>query len=174
MASAGRSLCFHVYRTGGLWGEDKIVKGEDRVTHRYYLKVTRNLARWQSTLHAEGPNGILVCDVKSPYVGPPMAPTDRGPTIISMASERRPIHISRGPGGTCSFRGLDDEEYRWHHICNPLLASQCLDQHNQVVASYRVTLMAISKDGELCVHPSGQFMVDLLVATCLAVRTPEH
>ncbi|KAF9224130.1 hypothetical protein BS17DRAFT_830430 [Gyrodon lividus] len=163
---------------GSLWNEDKIIKGENRITNRYYLKGTRDAAKWQFTLHAEAPNGALICHVKSPYVGPPMTGTDPGPITIIMASERRPIHIRRRSGtsdGTYSFKGPDDRVYRWQSNSGLWRHKmKCLDPKNQVVATYRVTIMAVSKDGELCVNPSGQFMVDLLVATCLAIRTPDH
>lgn len=49
---------------------------------------------------------------------------------------------------------------------------QCSDTKGVVVATYRITMMAVSKDGELRINPPGRFMVDFLVATALAMRTP--
>lgn len=72
-------------------------------------------ATWQFTLHVGGPNGVLVCNVRSPYLGPPLASTDSGPIRITIGSERRIIQVRRERGslhGTYAFK-LDDEEYRW-------------------------------------------------------------
>ncbi|KIK91023.1 hypothetical protein PAXRUDRAFT_831188 [Paxillus rubicundulus Ve08.2h10] len=178
MGSVECPLCFHIYRIGGLWAEDKIVKDEDRITNRYFLRGARSLANWQFTLHAGSSSGALVCRVNSPYIGPPLMQTDPGPIIITMASERRPTYIHRESGatdGTHLFKGPDDKEYRWRPTSGLWRHKlQCLDPQNQVVATYRVTILAISKDGELCVNPRGHFMIDLLMATCLAMRTPDH
>ncbi|KAF8555858.1 hypothetical protein OG21DRAFT_1507222 [Imleria badia] len=176
MTAETRPLCLHVYRIGGIWGDDKIVRADDKKTPRYYLKGTRLAASWQFALHVGGPNGIVVCHVKSPYLGPPLAETDPGPISITGSEwERQIVQVHRGKkssGGAYLFRGPDDKEYRWRPISWLLL--ECLDSQDQVVATYRITLFAISKDGELRIHQPAQSMGDLIVATCLAIRTPDH
>lgn len=87
------------------------------------------------------PDGLPTCHVKSPYLGPPMVATDPGPISITWTAraigidigadlltdeERRErhwqadtVHVRRqngslrAPGGTYSFRGPDEAEYRW-------------------------------------------------------------
>ncbi|KIJ65431.1 hypothetical protein HYDPIDRAFT_87932 [Hydnomerulius pinastri MD-312] len=176
MATAEPASSLHVYRIGGLLGDDKIVKAEDRSTSLYYLKGQRDDAQWQFALHAGGPDGALICRVHSAYTGPPLTPP--GPIVIIMTSERRPFRMERRRGMPESvywFRGPDDKEYHWQSQCHLWRNEmQCLDAQGEVVATYRVTTMAMSKDGELRVNPSGQFMIDLLVATSLAMRTPNH
>ncbi|KAH7890956.1 hypothetical protein F5I97DRAFT_1923456 [Phlebopus sp. FC_14] len=169
---------FHVYRLGGLIGDDKIVKAEDRTTNLYYLKNSRSANQWQFALHAEGPDGPLICRVTSPYVGPLTLGSAPDPIVISMTADRRLVRMERRRGafdGTHWFKGPDDNEYRWHprsHLWRDEM--RCLSAHGDVVATYRVTTMAVSKDGELRINPSGRFMDNLLVATCLAMRTPSH
>ncbi|KAN0088289.1 hypothetical protein V8E55_005346 [Tylopilus felleus] len=174
-----RPLCLHVYRIGGIWGDDKIVRAEDKKTPRYYLKGTRYESRWQFSLHVGGPNGVVVCHVKSPYLGPPLLASDPGPITITIASEGLTVRVRRGTKSssddTYTFKGLDDKEYRWQPISR-LLGNrlECLNAQDQVVATYRITLFAISKDGELRIHQPAMSMADLIVATCLAMRTPDH
>ena len=84
---------------------------------RYYLKGSRGDTQWQFTLHADGPNGALICRVSSAYTGPPMtSDLFPGPILVNITSERRPIHIERRrgtPEGTQWFRGPDNREYHW-------------------------------------------------------------
>ncbi|KAG8221124.1 hypothetical protein J3R82DRAFT_2653 [Butyriboletus roseoflavus] len=172
-------LSFHVYRVGGFLGDDKIIKAQDKITDMYYLKGSRGDTQWQFTLHADGPSGALICRVSSAYTGPPMiCGLFPGPMLVNITSERRPIHMERRrgtPEGTQWFRGPDNREYHWRtrmHLWRNEM--QCLDTEGEIMATYRATAMAISKDGELHIYPSGRFMTDLLVATSLAIRTPDH
>jgi len=182
-ATESRPLCFHIYRVGGFWGDDKIIKADDRRTPRYYLKSTRLITSWQFALHVGGePNGVPICHVKSPYLGPPMVATDPGPISITWTAraigtdnstdpltddERRErhhrqtetVHVHRqngslrAPGGTYSFRGPDDEEHRWRLRPRSWGSKmECLDSRDRIVATYRITLFALSKDGELRIH----------------------
>ncbi|KAH0836845.1 hypothetical protein J3R83DRAFT_8632 [Lanmaoa asiatica] len=148
-----RPLCLHVYRVGGIWGNDKIVRADDRKTLRYYLKGTRLAGNWQLALHIGGRDGALVCHAKSPYLGPPMTVTDPGPINITIGPERHTVEVHHGNGGTYSFRGLDDQEYCWRPSSvlwgNKM---ECLNSQHQVMATYRIRLFAMSKDGELRIH----------------------
>ncbi|KAI9567081.1 hypothetical protein HD554DRAFT_1022262 [Boletus coccyginus] len=178
-ATEGHPLCLHVYRIGSIWGDDRIVRTDDRKTPRYYLKVTRYTANWQSALHVGGPNGFLICNIKSPYLGPPIRDvTDPSPISITIGLERHTVEVHHGKGffdATYSFNGLDDKVYRWQPSSWSWGSKlKCTNSQDQVVATYRLTLFAISKDGELRIHEHVQFMADLLVATCLAIRTPDH
>lgn len=170
---------FHVYRIGGLLGDDKVVKARDKTTSLYYLKGSRDATQWKFSLHADGPDGALICRVCSAYVGPPtLCGLPPGPILITMVSERRSIPMERRrgtPEGTRWFRGPDHREYRWEsnsHLWRNEM--QCFDTQGEVVATYRTTAMAMSKDGELLIYPTGQFMIDLLVVTSLAIRTPNN
>ncbi|KAG6334901.1 hypothetical protein ID866_4195 [Astraeus odoratus] len=92
-----------------------------------------------------------------------------------MTSEHRVVQLHRESGGKRSFRGPDDRMYHWRSSSGLLRNEMvCVDAHGVVVATYRITMMAVSKDGELRINPPGQFMADLLVATALAIRTPSH
>lgn len=127
-----------------------------------------------------------MCHVKSPYLGPPIMATDPGPISITIGPGRRTVEIHRGnraSNGTCTFRGLDDKEYRWRPARSSRLwgntmevrardgscsmemmtegraclgfciaSKKCLNAQDRVVATYRMTLFAISKDGELCIY----------------------
>ncbi|KIJ21040.1 hypothetical protein PAXINDRAFT_125668, partial [Paxillus involutus ATCC 200175] len=108
---------FHVYRIGGLLGDDKVVKARDKTTSLYYLKGSRDATQWKFSLHADGPDGALICRVCSAYVGPPtLCGLPPGPILITMVSERRSIPMERRrgtPEGTRWFRGPDHREYRW-------------------------------------------------------------
>lgn len=91
--------------------------------HRYYLKGSRGDTQWQFTLHADGPNGALICRVSSGYVGPPIiGEISLGPILVNITSERRPIHIERRrstPECTQWFRAPDDREYHWRSSTHP-------------------------------------------------------
>ncbi|KAF9224132.1 hypothetical protein BS17DRAFT_780523 [Gyrodon lividus] len=110
-------LSLHVYRIGGLLGDDKIVKAEDKTTTLYYLKGSRDVTQWKFALHADGPDGALICRVCSAYVGPPtICGLPPGAIQITVASERRSISMERRrgtPDGTHWFRGPDAREYHW-------------------------------------------------------------
>ncbi|KAH7910479.1 hypothetical protein BJ138DRAFT_104783 [Hygrophoropsis aurantiaca] len=170
-------VSLHVYRRGGLLGDHRIVMAADKVTTLYYMHCKRSISQWTFSLFANGPHGVLICEVASSDAGNMYDAALIDPFIVRMKSERLPIPIERrnGLNGTHWFKGPDHNEYRWksssYRWKNDI---QCLDAHNNVVATYRVTTMAINKDGELCVYPPGQFMIDLLVATTLAMRTPNH
>ncbi|KAH7920903.1 hypothetical protein BV22DRAFT_1039262 [Leucogyrophana mollusca] len=170
-------ISLHVYRRGGLLSDQRIVKAEDKVTMLYYTRCSRNSLQWKFALFADGPDGTLVCEVDSTYTGNMPDGIGVNQIVVRMAPEKRPIPMQRRHGldGTHWFKGPDHKEYRWKSVSyrwkNDM---QCLDNQNGVVATYRVTSLAVSKDGELCVYPSGQFMIDLLVATSLAMRTPNH
>jgi len=75
------------------------------------------MANWQSALHVGSPDGVLICHIKSPYLGPPIGDvTDTGPVSITIGLERHIVEVHRGKGssdGTYSFNGLDDKVYRW-------------------------------------------------------------
>lgn len=82
---------------------------------RYYLKGSRGVTQWEFALHADGPNGALICRVSSGYIGPPINGIP-GPMQVNIISRRRPISIERRrgtPEGTHWFRGPDDGEYHW-------------------------------------------------------------
>ncbi|KAF8141394.1 hypothetical protein EV363DRAFT_1307967 [Boletus edulis] len=166
MRSAEQVLSLHVYRIGGFLGDDRIIKAQDKITDMRGAEVT---TQWQFTLHADGPNGAIICRVSSGYIGPPLI-CDVSPGSIL----RRPFHLERRrgtPEGTRWFRGPDDKDYHWRfstHLWRDDM--QCLNAEGEIMATYRATAMAISKDGEA----SGQFMINLLVATSLAMRTPNH
>ncbi|KAG9313224.1 hypothetical protein JVU11DRAFT_6684 [Chiua virens] len=157
MATEARPLCLHVYRIGGIWSDDKIIQEDDRKTPRYFLKGTRPANCWQFALHLGRPNGVPICHVKSPYLGPPMVATDPGPITITITGpERRTINMHRRSPDVkerYSFRGLDEEAYRWKQR-SQLLGNifECLNSQDQVVATYRITTFAISKDGELRIY----------------------
>ncbi|KAF8448790.1 hypothetical protein L210DRAFT_3523131 [Boletus edulis BED1] len=179
MRSAEQVLSLHVYRIGGFLGDDRIIKAQDKITDMYYLKGSRGDTQWQFTLHADGPNGAIICRVSSGYIGPPLiCDVSPGSILVDITSERRPFHLERRrgtPEGTRWFRGPDDKDYHWRfstHLWRDDM--QCLNAEGEIMATYRATAMAISKDGELCIYPSGQFMINLLVATSLAMRTPNH
>jgi len=172
------TMCFHVYRIGGIWSDDRIVRADDRKTPRYFLKGTRLAGNWQFALHAGGPNGVVVCHVKSGYLGPPLLEATPGPINITIGSEGHTVLVDRGnkpTDVTYAFKGLDDQQYRWQPVSRLWgNTMECINSQDQVVATYRITLFAMSKDGELRIHQPVQSMTDLIVATCLAMRTPDH
>ncbi|KAG0698174.1 hypothetical protein DFH29DRAFT_810710 [Suillus ampliporus] len=186
----------HIYNFGGVFGNRKIIKGEDKITTLYFMQNTRSSLHWTFDLHADGPDGPLLCRAQSSYNGPPlMHEVNHGPTL-SMTAVRRPVKMERKLGtfdGTVFFKGPDQKEYRWRTTARLFSAvmevrtgfggiwqhlsrssCQCLDAEDALIATYRVTSMSVTKDGVLVVQPPGKFMLDLLVATSLAMRTPNN
>jgi hypothetical protein len=98
--------------------------------------------------------------------------------MLSMTAIRQPVKMERKRGafsGTIFFKGPDHKEYRWQTTARLFSAAmECLDAEDALIATYRVTSMSVTKDGVLMVQPSGKFMLDLLVATSLAMRTPNN
>lgn len=175
MANASHHSSFHVYRIGGLLGDDKVIKADDRTTVLYYLRCSRTSSQWQFMLYAGSQTGILVCNVISPYLGHSTLSNVLGPFAINMVIEHRQVQLQQSSGGRRCFRGPDDKLYQWRSSSGLLRGEmQCSDTQGVVVATYRVTMIALTKDGELRINPPGQFMVDLLVATALAVRMPSY
>ncbi|KAG2345841.1 hypothetical protein BDR05DRAFT_879684 [Suillus weaverae] len=195
--SKERPTTLHIYNFGSVFGNRKIIKGEDKITTLYYMQNTRSSMHWTFDLHAGGPDGPLLCRAQSSYNGPPlMDEVNHGPTILSMTAVRRPVKMERKRGafnGTVFFKGPDHKEYRWQTTARLFSAMmevragagrvwqhlsrsfcQCLDAEDALIATYRVTSMSVTKDGVLVVQPSGKFMLDLLVATSLAMRTPSN
>ncbi|KAI6164515.1 hypothetical protein EDD17DRAFT_1560786 [Pisolithus thermaeus] len=157
MTSATNYSSFHVYRVGGLLGDDKVIKADDRTTLLYYLKGTRTSTQWQT--------GIAVCHVSSPCLAQCTVGYAFGPIV----------QFQLPTSGDRSFKGPDGKTYHWKSNAGLLRSEmQCSDTKGVVVATYRITMMAVSKDGELRINPPGQFMVDFLVATALAMRTPNY
>ncbi|EGN97063.1 hypothetical protein SERLA73DRAFT_185341, partial [Serpula lacrymans var. lacrymans S7.3] len=80
------------------------------------------------------------------------------PFVITMLSDGWTTRLERRRGyfdGTYWFKGPDNNEYRWKWRSswswrNDLL---CVNAHNDMIAAYRVTTMAIAKDGELRIYP---------------------
>ncbi|KAI6116765.1 hypothetical protein EDD16DRAFT_1520386 [Pisolithus croceorrhizus] len=147
MTSATNYSSFHVYRVGGLLGDDKLIKDHA------YGAATDTISRGpvpppngSSHYAQEARTGIAVCHVQF------QLPTS----------------------GDRSFKGPDGKTYHWKSNAGLLRNEmQCSDTKGVVVATYRITMMAVSKDGELRINPPGQFMVDFLVATASAMRTPK-
>ncbi|KAG2143830.1 uncharacterized protein EDB93DRAFT_572988 [Suillus bovinus] len=174
-----RPTALHIYNFGSMFGNRKIIKGEDKITTLYFMQNTRCSMYWTFDLHARGPDGPLLCRAQSSYNGPPLLDeVNHGPTILSMTGVKQPIKMERKRGafnGTVFFKGPDHEEYRWQTTTGLFsTAMECLNAENVIVATYRVTSMSLTKDGVLVVQPSGKFMLDLLVATSLAMRTPNN
>ncbi|KAI6149618.1 hypothetical protein BKA82DRAFT_4131374 [Pisolithus tinctorius] len=173
MISATNHSSFHVYRVGGLLGDDKVIKADDRATILYYLKGSRTSNQWQFGLHAGGQTGIAVCHVSSPCLAQCTTDYAPGHIVITMLSTPRQAQFQLPSKGDRSFKGPDGRTYRWKSNAGLLRNEmQCSDTKGVVVATYRITMMAVSKDGELRINPPGRFMVDFLVATALAMRTP--
>ncbi|KAG1808834.1 hypothetical protein EV424DRAFT_1317327 [Suillus variegatus] len=187
----------HIYNFGSVFGNRKIIKGEDKTTTLYFMQNTRSSMHWTFDLHADGSDGPLLCRAQSSYNGPPLLDeVNHGPTILSMTGIRYPVKMERKRGafnGTVFFEGPDHKEYRWQTTARLFSAAmevrtgagqtsqhlsrssrQCLDAEDALIATYRVTSMSVTKDGVLVVQPSGKFMLDLLVATSLAMRTPNN
>jgi len=142
---------------------------------RYYLRCSRTPSQWQFMLHAGSQTGVLVCHVISPYLGHSTLSNVPGPFAINMAMEHRQVQLQRSSGGKRSFRGPDDKLYHWRsssgllrsemQVCSVatrtknlrpdvrILCRQCSDTQGVVVATYRVTMMALTKDGELRINP---------------------
>lgn len=175
MTSATNHSSFHVYRVGGLLGDDKVIKADDRTTLLYYLKGTRTSTQWQFTLYAGSQAGIAVCHVSSPCLAQCAVGYAFGPIVITIFSTPRQVQFQLPTSGDRSFKGPDGQTYHWKSNAGLLRNEmQCSDTKGVVVATYRITMMAVSKDGELRINPPGQFMVDFLVATVLAMRTPNY
>lgn len=178
-ASNERPTMLHIYNFGSVFGNRRVIKGEDKITTLYFMQNTRGSMHWTFDLHADGPDGPLLCRAQSSYNGPPlMDEVNHGPTILSMTAIRRPVKMERKRGafnGTVFFEGPDHKEYRWQMTARLFSAAmECLDADDTLIATYRVTSMSVTKDGVLVVQPSGKFMLDLLVATSLAMRTPNN
>lgn len=177
--SEERPTTLHIYNFGSVFGNRKIIKGEDKITTLYFMQNTRSSNHWTFDLHADGPDGPLLCRAQSSYNGPPlMGEVNHGPTMLSMTAIRQPVKMERKRGafsGTIFFKGPDHKEYRWQTTARLFSAAmECLDAEDALIATYRVTSMSVTKDGVLMVQPSGKFMLDLLVATSLAMRTPNN
>ncbi|OAX36215.1 hypothetical protein K503DRAFT_695546 [Rhizopogon vinicolor AM-OR11-026] len=175
----GRLTTLHIYNFGGIFSSRKIIKGEDKITILYFMRNTRSSLHWTFDLHADGPNGPVLCRAQSSYNGPPlMGDVNHGPVTLSMTAVRQPVKMERKRGafnGTVFFKGPDQKEYRWQTTARLFsVVMECLDAEGAVIATYRVTSMSVTKDGVLIVQPSGKFMLDLLVATSLAMRTPNN
>lgn len=174
-----QSTTLHIYNFGSVLGNRKIIKGEDKITTLYFMQNTRSSMYWTFDLHADGPDGPLLCRAQSSYHGPPLlGEVNHGHTILSMTAVRRPVKMERKRGafnGTVFFNGPDHKEYRWQTSARLFSAMmECLNAEDALIATYRVTSMSVMKDGVLVVQPSGKFMLDLLVATSLAMRTPDN
>lgn len=175
MTSATNHSSFHVYRVGGLLGDDKVIKADDRTTLLYYLKGTRTSTQWQFTLCAGSQTGSAICHVSSPCLAQCTVAYASGPIVITILSTPRQVQFQLPSCGDRSFTGPDGKTYHWKSNAGLLRNEmQCSDMNGVVVATYRITMMAVSKDGELRINPLGQFMVDFLVATALAMRTPNY
>lgn len=177
--SKERPITLHVYNFGSMFGNRKIIKGEDKTTILYFMQNTRSSMHWTFDLHADGADGPLLCRAQSSYHGPPLLnEVNHGPTILSMTAVRQPVKMERKRGafnGTVFFKGPDQKEYRWQTTARLFSAAmECLDAEGVLIATYRVTSMSVTKDGVLIVQPPGKFMLDLLVATSLAMRTPNN
>jgi hypothetical protein len=81
------------------------------------MQNTRSSNHWTFDLHADGPDGLLLCRAQSSYNGPPlMGEVNHGPTMLSMTAIRQPVKMERKRGafsGTIFFKGPDHKEYRW-------------------------------------------------------------
>ncbi|KIK12523.1 hypothetical protein PISMIDRAFT_18671 [Pisolithus microcarpus 441] len=97
------------------------------------------------------------------------------PFVMSALRVLLSVQFQLPSSGDRSFTGPDGKTYHWKSNAGLLRNEmQCSDMNGVVVATYRITMMAVSKDGELRINPLGQFMVDFLVATALAMRTPNY
>jgi len=181
-------VSLHVYRHGGLLSDDKIVKNSQKTAVLYFVKGTRTQSSFALTIHAGAPDdlGPPTCHVASTFNNTNYGlhiSTSLNVTLFGTGTATRPDSARERWRTTLSspsafdatfwFRGPDHNEYRWRPSSlfwrNDL---QCLDSRDSVVATYRVTTFAMRKDGELRVYPSGRFMLELLLATSLAMRTP--
>lgn len=142
---------------------------------RYYLRCSRTSSQWQFMLYAGSQTGILVCNVISPYLGHSTLSNVLGPFAINMVIEHRQVQLQQSSGGRRCFRGPDDKLYQWRsssgllrgemQVCSVTtrtrnlqpdvraLCLQCSDTQGVVVATYRVTMIALTKDGELRINP---------------------
>ncbi|KAJ8591414.1 hypothetical protein M405DRAFT_109746 [Rhizopogon salebrosus TDB-379] len=176
---SGQPTTLHIYNFGGIFSNRKIIKAEDKITTLYFMQNARSSLHWTFDLHADGPGGPLLCRAQSSYNGPPlMGEVKHGPATLSMTTVRKPVKMERKRGafnGTVFFEGPDQKEYRWQTTARLFsVMMECLDAEGAVIATYRVTSLSMTKDGVLIVQPSGKFMLDLLVATSLAMRTPNN
>ncbi|KAL4062528.1 hypothetical protein J3A83DRAFT_4381687 [Scleroderma citrinum] len=154
MANASHHSSFHVYRVGGLLGDDRVIKADDRTTILYYLKCSRTSTQWQFMLHAGSLTGILVCHVISAYLAHSTLSEAPGPIALNMVTEHRQVQFKQASRGRRSFKGPDDKLYYWKSSSGLLRNEmQCEDSQGVVVATYRVTMMALTKDGELRINP---------------------
>lgn len=173
-------VSLHIYRNGGLLSDDKVVKDQQKTVVLYVVKGTRTDTSFALTIHVGSPDGPPACRVASTYGNFNYGLYHSNSLNVTIfGTEERPggwqttLTSPSAFDGTYWFRGPDRNEYRWRTTSlfwrNDL---QCLDSRDSVVATYRVTTLAMHKDGELRVYPSGRFMIELLLATSLAMRTP--
>jgi hypothetical protein len=81
------------------------------------MQRNRSFLQWTFDLHANGPDGPLLCRAQSSYNGPPMmGELTHGPATLSMTTVRQFVKMERKRGafnGTVFFKGPDQKEYRW-------------------------------------------------------------
>ncbi|EGO22666.1 hypothetical protein SERLADRAFT_417034 [Serpula lacrymans var. lacrymans S7.9] len=173
---------FHIYRDGWFFSGDRFVKAADRSTILYHVKGVRTVSRWELALCAGGKDGPPVCRIRKTFTEFKYSEyiCDDSPETLSVTNKDGwTTQLERRKGAfdeTHWFQGPDNKEYRWMPMKSAILRSdlQCVDAQDSIVANFRVTIMAVSKDGELRIYPPGRFMAESLIATSLAIRTPEQ
>ncbi|GAA5862066.1 hypothetical protein JCM8547_001575 [Rhodosporidiobolus lusitaniae] len=186
-AAGGEPVELHVYCDLGLKVKDNIVTGRDKQKILYHHHFPRKLGgRWDMRLTRGGPEGVLICTIEKGILL-------RDSFDINWEEEpKRKIHVERSglPFVDARFEFTDSKgesltwkaDGIWTHVANYSLyrtADLKLpkdERLKKVLAKWRATSWAATKDGVLLIQPQYAQEQDLLLATALGVeeRTRER
>ncbi|KAM0745716.1 hypothetical protein T439DRAFT_330451 [Meredithblackwellia eburnea MCA 4105] len=169
LESGGPPLSFHVYSSKKWKDRDDIVLGADKVTCEYYLTFPIKWSgKWDLKLSKGGKDGPEIATLKKGALG------CLSKVSISMADGHHTDLTKKSVlGRTFYFTSAKGTKYKW----KPKSMWSCdyvcyFSGTDDVVATWRSTLNAVNKDGQLLISQHYAKEEALIMATVLAVE--EH
>ncbi|GAA99642.1 uncharacterized protein L969DRAFT_94091 [Mixia osmundae IAM 14324] len=166
----GEYESFHVYRGRGAlsWSKDDVVTFADKKTILFWIYFPRTFwGDWQISVHAHNKQGPLVGTITRPLKFFKLASF----TIDIQGYRTVLTEIWSFRGLKLEFAGPDGKLYVWQSVGVFSCDLECIAKASKdLVATFRQSVLALTKDGELRIGRAAMHHRDLLLFTGIAAE----
>ncbi|KAI5477548.1 hypothetical protein MNV49_006136 [Pseudohyphozyma bogoriensis] len=167
--SRGQAVAFNVHKAGGVFSKDDVVTAaSDRNTALYYLDFPHTWrSSWNLTLHRGAKEGPVLCTLNKGSYGftrddIEIAFPNGWKTVLAKKSLVSKAH---------EFVGVDNvTTFKWKSDGMLSSSLNCIDNSTGFIAATWTKSYGFGKDGSLLVSPTYNHMLDVIVATALAME----
>ncbi|KAM0745714.1 hypothetical protein T439DRAFT_330449 [Meredithblackwellia eburnea MCA 4105] len=165
LEDGGAPTSFHVYKAPGMFNKDDIITHDDKQVVQYHLSFPRTWGGWDLSLHRGSKDGPLVARIDKGSWSSEMriSMRDGWTTTLYKSSIFKWNFKFGGMGGRTVYKWKSDGMFNSGYTCFNTT-------NNDIIATWRSTTFALSKDGQLLVSKHYLGETELILTTALALE----